>query len=247
MNFRYPHLPALLLLLMACQPNKPTAMEIVNNCIQAHGGELYEHSVIDFDFRGRHYKLERNRGQFAYHRTFTDSTGIYHDILRNSSFERTIQDSIVELDDQWIGRYSNSVNSVAYFALLPFGLNDPAVHQQLLADEEIRGKWYFKIRVTFSQEGGGEDFEDVFVYWINKETFLVEYFGYSYLTEGGGIRFREAINQREVGGIIFSDYMNYEGAKANTDVEGLAQKFLSNELSKLSEIFLENLEVGRIK
>jgi hypothetical protein len=105
----------------------------------------------------------------------------------------------------------------------------------------------FQDKVTFSQEGGGEDFEDVFVYWINKETFLMEYFGYSYLTDGGGIRFREAINQREVGGIIFSDYMNYEGAKANTDVEGLAQKFLSNELSKLSEIFLENLEVGRIK
>jgi hypothetical protein len=65
MNFRYLYLPALLFLLIACQPNKPTVVEIVNKSIQAHGGELYENSVIDFDFRGRHYKLERNQGQFT--------------------------------------------------------------------------------------------------------------------------------------------------------------------------------------
>jgi hypothetical protein len=247
MNFRYLYLPALLFLLIACQPNKPTVVEIVNKSIQAHGGELYENSVIDFDFRGRHYKLERNQGQFTYHRIFTDSAGIYHDILSNSSFERTVNDSIVALDDEWISRYSSSVNSVAYFALLPFGLNDPAVNQQLLTDEEIGGKWYFKIKVTFNQAGGGEDFEDVFVYWINKETFFMEYFGYSYLTDGGGIRFREAINSREVGGIIFSDYINYKGADEDTNVEGLAHKFLNDELSKLSEIVMHNLQVGRIK
>jgi hypothetical protein len=139
------------------------------------------------------------------------------------------------------------VNSVAYFALLPFGLNDPAVNKQLLTDEEIGGNWYYKIKVTFSQAGGGEDFEDVFVYWINKETFLMEYFGYSYLTDGGGIRFRKAINRREVGGIIFSDYINYQGEDTDTDVEGLAKRFSNDELNKLSEIILENLVVSRKK
>jgi hypothetical protein len=247
MNFRYFYIPALLSVLIACQPNKPTAVEIVNKSIQAHGGELYENSVIDFDFRSRHYKLERYHGQFIYHRIFTDSAETYHDILRNNSFERIVKDSIVALDDEWISRYSSSVNSVAYFALLPFGLNDPAVHKQLLSDEEIGGKWYYKIKVTFNQAGGGEDFEDVFVYWINKETFQMEYFGYSYLTDGGGIRFREAINSREVGGIIFSDYINYKGVDTDTDVEDLARKFSNDQLNKLSEIILENLVVSRKK
>lgn len=246
MNLKNAILIFTILLVIGCENKKQTAEEIMNKTIQMHGGELYENSTIDFDFRGRHYKLVRDQGQFAYHRIFSDSSDTYHDVLRNSSFERTVNDSLVSLDDDWIRRYSNSVNSVAYFALLPFGLNDPAVNKQLLPEEEIGGHWYFKVKVTFDKDGGGEDFEDVFVYWINKETFFMEYFGYSYTTDGGGIRFREAINPRKVGGIFFSDYINYKADDTDIDVESLAMKQQIGDLEKLSEIILENLEVTRI-
>ena len=231
----------------SCEIAPPTAEKIVNKSIEAHGGELYENSIIEFDFRDRHYILERSQGYFKYHRIFVDSTGTYHDILSNGGFRRTLDDSLIVLDEEWIRRYSNSVNSVAYFALLPFGLNDPAVLKNLVGEEEIDGQHYYKIKVTFNKEGGGEDFEDVFVYWINKKTFIMEYFGYYYLTDGGGIRFREATNTREAGGLLFSDYINFKSKDGDNYVEGLAEKFKNDQLEQLSEIILKNLQVKRVK
>jgi len=131
-----------------------------------------------------------------------------------------------------------------YFALLPFGLNDEAVNKILLGEEEIKGNLYYKIEVTFSQVGGGEDFDDVFVYWINKDNYHMDYLGYYYHTNEGGIRFREGVNQRKRGGIIFSDYINYKGPAGYKDVAGLAALFKASKLEKLSEINLENLEVS---
>lgn len=232
-------------MVFGCNPSQPNADEIVQKAIKTHGGDLYENSLIDFDFRDRHYRIERNEGAFKYHRIFEDSLGTYHDVLDNNGFSRTVNDEAVNLDQEWVQKYSASVNSVAYFALLPFGLNDAAVHKELLGKESIRDKAYYKIKVTFSEDGGGEDHDDVFVYWFDTETFRMDYFGYSYHTEGGGIRFREAVNVREVGGVTFADYINYAGQHGDTDVSGLTEKFINGELKKLSEINLENIVVSR--
>ena len=165
----------LLFLLFNCSVNEDKAESIVDKCISAHGGDLYENSIVDFDFRGRHYTFERNHGQFEYHRIFEDSAGTYHDIYSNNGFKRLLDDMEVPVNEEWARRYSNSINSVAYFSYLPFGLNDPAVNKNFIGEEEIKGKLYFKIRVTFDQEGGGEDYDDIFVYWINKDSFHMDY------------------------------------------------------------------------
>jgi hypothetical protein len=230
---------------LSCRDANNNAEDIINRTIEVHGGSLYENSIIEFDFRERHYKLLRNNGIFSYHRIFADSLGIYDDQLSNDGFQRTLDGVAVDLNEEWTARYTRSVNSVAYFALLPYGLNDPAVNKNLIGEEQINGNLYYKIRVTFDQEGGGEDYEDVFVYWINKDNFRMDYFGYRYETDGGGIRFREAVNVREVGGILFSDYINYKGADTDRNVSALAEKYRQNQLEKLSEIRLENLHVSR--
>ena len=59
--------------------------------------------------------------------------------------------------------YSASVNSVHYFAVLPYGLDGKAVNKTYVNKVDIKGKSYHKIKVTFNEEGGGEDFEDVFM------------------------------------------------------------------------------------
>ena len=79
---------------------------------------------------------------------------------------------------------------------LPFGLNDPAVIKEYLGQKVINQQLYEKVKVTFLQENGGKDFEDVFVYWIHAESKTVDFLAYSYLTDGGGVRFRQAINRR---------------------------------------------------
>ena len=46
---------------------------------------------------------------------------------------RTVNGAKIDtLSEEWIGKYSRSVNSVAYFAFLPYGLNDPSVFKTLV-------------------------------------------------------------------------------------------------------------------
>jgi hypothetical protein len=140
-------------------------------------------------------------------------------------------------------RYSNSVNSVHYFAQLPYGLNDNAVQKELLGEATINGNPYFEVGVTFKQEGGGTDFQDKFVYWIHKENYTVDYLAYSYETDGGGIRFREAYNVRYVDGIRFADYNNYKPESLEVSLTDLDALFAKGALKLLSKIETESIGV----
>ena len=136
---KYYYVPVLFMLLLGCSIAPEEAQSIVDKSIKTHGGELFENSIIAFDFRGRHYLFERDNGVFKYHRIFDDSLGTFHDIFSNNDFKRLLNDEEQNVTEEWKRRYSNSVNSVAYFALLPFGLNDLSVNKSLIGEEEIKG------------------------------------------------------------------------------------------------------------
>ncbi len=226
---------------------KSEAQKIVDKSIEAHGGQLFEKAKISFDFRDRNYKIFKSPNSFEYVREFTDSIGLVKDVLNNEGFQRTVNGAKVSLTEERTGAFSRSVNSVAYFAFLPYGLNDPAVFKSYLGEDEIDGKTYHLVKVTFSEDGGGEDFDDIFLYWIDKETFLIDYLAYSYHTDGGGVRFRKAIKQHKVNGLIFQDYENYKPKEKNTPVENMGNLYKEGKLELLSEILLENIQVEFIK
>ena len=221
-----------------------SADQIIKSSISLHGGEKYLNSKIRFDFRDKSYSYEMNDGIFVYIRSFLDEkTGNkIIDKLSNNGLERTINGKPTRLSRKHKTSYSSSVNSVIYFALLPHFLSDEAVQAERLADETIQGNEYFKIRVTFTKEGGGEDYEDIFVYWIDQEDFRMDYLAYSYEVEGGGVRFRQAFNSRKCGGILFQDYINYKHDK-NTPVDQLGNLFNEGKLTELSRIELKYVSV----
>ncbi len=224
--------------------SRTEAEKIVDEAIEAHGGEAYSNSVIEFDFRNIHYTIFKSEDGFEYIREFQDSTGNVKDVLNNAGFIRTVNGVEIDtLDSEWIGKYSRSVNSVAYFAFLPYGLNDPSVIKTYLGQRTLNGEQYDLIKVTFKQEGGGEDFDDVFLYWIGVEDRLVDYLAYSYHTDGGGVRMREVSDVHEVGGIRFQNYLNLKPSNSDTPVEKMEELYVSGDLELLSEIILENIEV----
>jgi len=235
-----------LLMLQSCE-TKSEAQKIVDQSIAAHGGQLFEKAKITFDFRDRNYQIFKSPNSFEYIREFTDSTGQVRDVLNNEGFQRTINGEPVQLTEERTGAFSRSVNSVAYFAFLPYGLNDPAVFKTYLGEDEIDGKTYHLVKVTFSEDGGGEDFDDIFLYWFDKETFLIDYLAYSYHTDGGGVRFRKAIQQHSVNGLIFKDYENYKPENKNTPVDQMGNLYKEGKLELLSEILLENIQVELLK
>lgn len=233
------------LVFYSCDEKK--GQRIVENAIENHGGSAYQSFELEFDFRNRHYTAARKDGIYAYARQFTDSTGRIKDVLDNTGLVRYRNDSIIAISDERRKAFTNSVNSVIYFALLPFGLNDDAVNKQWIEETTIKGEPYHMVRITFDQQGGGEDHEDAFLYWIHQQKNTMDYMAYSYQTDGGGLRFREAVNPREVGGILFQDYVNYKPQDESVPIEKLQSLFVSGELEKLSEIKLENLRVGDYK
>ena len=220
-----------------------TAQQIIDKAIIANGSDNVNDSELIFNFRQHKYKATRKQGKFILERITTKEIKITHDFLSNDGFKRKVNNEPVQVIDSMAFKYSNSINSVHYFSVLPYGLNDAAVHKKLLEDVDIHGESYYKVEIRFSEEGGGKDFEDVFVYWIGKKDFKMDYLAYSYLTDEGGMRFRESKNERVVNGIRFLDYNNYKAKNASTKLENLDKAFINNELIKLSEINLENVKV----
>lgn len=230
----------LCLVFFSCLSNNEdwNAQKIIDKSIDASGVGLLYSSKLNFDFRNISYQAIRENGKFVFSRSF-DSI---YDELSNNGFKRFVDKKQVNLSDSLANVYSNSVNSVHYFSVLPFNLNDKAVYKKKLEDAEINKQSYYKIRVTFSENGGGDDYEDVFIYWINKKNFLIDYLAYSYKTDGGGMRFRALKNEVVVKNVHFRNYDNYK-PKNTIHLEKIDSAFVSGDLVKVSEIVLENIKL----
>tara|TARA_B100000508_G_scaffold141093_1_gene146643 strand:- start:168469 stop:169254 length:786 start_codon:yes stop_codon:yes gene_type:complete len=220
-----------------------TPQLIVAESYAYHGCEKINSSSISFDFRDKHYDYLHTDSGLVRLRTFQDSSGrTVKDVWSRNNLERFIDDSLINISDDKEKAYVNSINSVFYFAFLPKSLKDPAVNLEYIDTVEISKKAYHKIKVTFDEEGGGEDHEDVFIYWFSLENYRLDYLAYSYETNGGGMRFRSVIDRDEYEGIILQDYANFappEGAKLND----LDQLYENGELKQVSTIELKNIMV----
>lgn len=232
-----------LVILSSCneKKEKTPAEDIIDKAIENAGGDKYEKAEIHFTFRESKYSSRRDGEQFEYTRTITDSLGEARDVLTNEGFRRFRGEQEEVLHDTMQTKFSNSVNSVHYFVLLPYGLNDPAAQEELVGEDTISGEPYYEIKVTFAQEGGGTDYEDEYMYWIHQEDYTVDYLAYRFYVNEGGIRFRKVINPRVVEGIRFVDYENYklEDNWETIDLKELDELFEAGKFSLLSMIVSE--------
>ncbi len=219
------------------------ADKIIRKSIDLSGVNQFDSKKITFDFRDRTYTSAFKDGIFNYERITVDVNGVIKDVLSNNGFKRFKDDILIEVHDTMATKYSNSVNSVHYFAYLPYGLDERSVNKKLLGEVKIKGKYYYKIKVWFNKKGGGVDFEDVFVYWINKKTYFVDYLAYLYYTDGGGMRFREAYNERFIKGIRFVDYNNFKPLDSTVTLFEIDKMFETDELELLSKIELKDIKV----
>ena len=236
---------SIILAISSCVTPEPTAQTIIDQAIETAGGKRYQEAIIDFDFRDFHYKISRQDGKYQMERIKQDLKGRIRDVLNNDGFFRELNGTVVDVPDSMAAKYSNSINSVFYFALLPYGLNDAAVNKAYLGSTNLNDQTYHKIRVFFDEEGGGTDHDDVFIYWINAETNAVDFLAYEYHVHGGGMRFRQAYNPRIVDGIRFVDYINYKPEEeGSVPLEALDAAFAKGELTELSRIELKNVRVS---
>ncbi len=232
------------LFIFSCSTSTPTAQEVVDKAIEVSGTQVLQNGKASFTFRNIAYQYERSNGVFTYSRMQKDSTGVeVKDVLNNEGLIRYIGGVESSILEEKRTLYSASVNSVIYFSFLPFWLNDAAVIKSYQGTIKIKDTNYHKIKVTFEQEGGGEDYEDVFYYWFDTEDYSMDYIAYSYNEEDGvGMRFRVAYNDRKVNGVVVQDYKNLKPkVKDSFSVGQLDAAYMNDQLVELSLIELENM------
>ncbi|WP_366185956.1 DUF6503 family protein [Flavobacterium ovatum] len=216
------------------------ADSIVNQAIEAHGGKLYEQADYSFIFRDKKYRFKNNNSSNTYSSEIQKGDSLILDVMTADHFERTINGKSQNLNKDDSAKYSESLNSVIYFTTLPYKLQDAAVNKKFIEETAIKGKKYDLIKVTFSQDGGGKDFDDEYSYWINKDIHKIDYLAYNYHVNEGGVRFRAAFNSRVIDGITFQDYINYE-APVGTDLKDLPKLYEEGKLKELSKILTEHV------
>ena len=211
--------------------------EVIDQAIIAHGQHLFENATLSFLFRDKQYSARRSDAEYIYTRSFKNGSALIEDMLINSTdFSRKKNDISIEIEKEWAEKYSRSINSVLYFFQLPYLLNDLAVKKIDQGIKQIKGENYYQIKVSFQIENGGEDFEDEYLYWIDVNTFEIDYLAYNYITDGGGVRFRSAINKRRVNGLLVQDYINYAPLNKKIPLSSLITEFEKGALIERSRI-----------
>jgi hypothetical protein len=228
----------------SCEVKKPTAQEVLDKAITRHGFDIENEFEVEFDFRNNHFEANLSAQSYVLKRVSKDDNQVIEDVISGESLVHKVNNELVRLDSEKMWRTSSDTRSVVYFALLPFSANEGAISKHLMASLKIKGEPYYKVEVTYKNNGGGEDFENVFVYWIHKKHFTVDYLAYSYYVNGGGVRFREAINQREVNGVRFQDYINYTIDK-DFPAHELDYAFQTGQLKEISRIVLDDVVVKK--
>ena len=236
----------LFLILVSCSNSSHiSTSQIINKSIKAHGWDQDDFSIV-FDFRDYQYELKRKNKFYSFQRTTKKEGNVVKDLMSSKKkLKRFINNKSVELSDSMTNVFSNSLNSVMYFFQLPRPLKDQAVITKYLGLAKIFNEKYWTIKVTFKENGGGKDYQDEFRYWININNGQIDYLAYNYLTEGGGTRFRQAVNKQLNQGFIFQDYINLKPNVKFVSLDSLPILFEAGNLIKVSNIKNKNIRVSK--
>lgn len=226
-----------------CAAEADPAARIVAEAVEAHGGERFQDVLVRFRFRGDLVSVLRQDGVFRYERWSVGPGGReVREGMDNESTWIEVDGIRQPLAPEQRARTETRVNSVVYFGFLPFFLQDPAVRLRSLGEDLVEGEPYDVVEVTFREEGGGADWEDRFVYWFHRDSRTLDYLAYRYHRDGGGTRFRRAVNRREVGGLVLQDYENMR-APGIEDISDYPRRLEEGRVERVSMIEMEEIEV----
>lgn len=239
------------MLLVACgdedqaKPHADRSQEIVDQSIKWIGGQLLDRAEISFDFRDQSLTYFNDQGSFRYTRVFPDTAGnTITDTLTNRDFTRYRNSQKLELTEAEKSTLKGGVNSIIYFAFLPYKLNDPGVHKEYIGQVTIDERKYEKIRITFPENQGADAHTDIYYYYFDPEDYSLDYLAYDFEENGGGIRFRSAYNVRNIDGLTVQDYINYMADPDSINFSEIETYYNNDRLEELSRVELKNIRVN---
>lgn len=229
---------------------KVERLAIVERAIEHHGGELYRHSTTHFDLCSKSGCFQVSAtvegGHFVYDVSGKAREGLRRVRSTNDSVERWRDGEPVPVSAKQAQGLRDWAMARVYFAFLPYRLDDPDVFKQDLGLVDWDGRSLHKVKVTFTP-GSSTDADDELMFWLDPETGRVELFAYSYWTNGGGLRFRRAVDHRRIGGLLFFDQENFgiDGMEdgAPPSVDSITPRRLAEDMRHVSTVRLRNVRV----
>ena len=224
---------------------EPDRVSIIDEAIAFHGGDLYRHSSTELDLCSKsgcfRVRAAVDGDRFD-HTVSGKSRGAEVEVrITNDTVEAKQDGRSIEVGAADEQRRRDFVMARVYFPFLPYRLTDPGVFHEDLGIVDWDGRRLHKVKVTF-QPGSSTDADDEYMYWFDPDTGRVEYFAYSYSNNGGGIRFRRAIDHRRVGGILFFDQENLGAEGGDLRVDDIDAAFVET-LRHVSTVRLQNIRV----
>ena len=219
------------------------ARKIIRRAIETHGHDRFANIEVSFVFRGTRHRMTRRDGRFEYERWAPEGSTTVHEILDNDGYRALANGRSLTLPSRVRTARSSSLNSVVYFASLPFVLQDPAVRAQALASAVIKAKTYDTVEVRFVEEDGGVDHDDVFRYWFERQSGRLRYLAYRFHTGRGGVRFRVATDWPRSDGVTFVQWDNFGVDDKTISLASLPSRWAEGRLPKLSTIRLDEIVV----
>jgi len=130
------------------------AAQVIRDAVQVHGGDRFDRIRVEIDFRGDPSSVLYDRGRFQFERRRVDAEGRTEvDRIDNDGASRLVNGAPVQLTTEERATLETQVNSVVYFASLPYRLEDLAVRLRDLGDVELEDRPYPMIEVTSSRKG----------------------------------------------------------------------------------------------
>lgn len=214
--------------------------------VEAAGLHEPEALEIRFQFRGTPYRLWLDGRRSVYERQVRSDTGVPRtERLEGDAFTASVGGKPLPLSSEQAGALRRSLNSVAYFALMPRPLEDDAVIATSLGATTLGGLSWDTIDIRFREEGGGDDHDDVFRYWFHPETHRLGYLAYTFATGKGGVRVRKVVGAHEVDGVVLLDWVNHGRNGQGLTIDDAVRDLEAGTLPQLSTIALEDVQVQR--
>ena len=214
--------------------------------VEAAGLHEPDGMELRFQFRGTPYRLWLQGRRSIYERRIRSDAGVTRtERLEGDTFTATVGDNVLPLSSEQAGALRRSLNSVAYFALMPRPLEDDAVIATSLGATTLGGQSWDTIDIRFREEGGGDDHDDVFRYWFHPETHRLGYLAYTFATGKGGVRVRKVVGAHEVDGVVLLDWVNHGRNGQGLTIDDAVRELEAGTLPELSTIALEDVQVQR--
>jgi len=213
----------------------PDTKRLLNLSVEKAGGDLFYKAEITFRHQGIAYKSRRVDTGYSLQRFLPDTLRTV-DILSNNGMVRLQKSEQVPLDSVQKKNYGAAVEKVYFWLTAPFGFLNTSDSLDYLGEVVLAEKQYHKI--SHQRQKG-----DVLVYWINTETFAMEYLAHRLDTDRRQLRFLEVIQPNTIEGIRFKNYRAYRPKDPKTALADLDQAFEAAAMHRLSDVVFQNIAV----